>query len=87
MWDELCTLRLHLEMQLMFNDPGSKVTVVYEEINGNYVDHEIEGDKIYSIPKSLLRKSKGLILYHCTLEELHNAVVDEFNRRDIKISL
>lgn len=82
MWNELCTLRLHLQMQLMFNDPASRVTVVYEDINGYYVDHEIEGDKIYSMPKSLLRKSKGLKLYHCTLEELHNAVVKEYNRRN-----
>lgn len=81
MWNELYTLRLHIEMQLMFNDRGSKVTVVYEECNGHYVDHEIEGDKIYSIPKSLLKKSKGLKLYSCTLEELHNAVVDEYNSR------
>lgn len=83
MLNELSTLRLNIQMQLMFNEPDSKVTIVYDEITGEYIDHEIVGDKVSRIPRSMLSQSTLHVLHKCILAELHNAVIREYNRRNV----
>lgn len=81
MYNEAETLQYLLRIELVLFSSDAPVLVFINKKTGKYIDHFIDGDYSRKTPNIIQQRSYDIRLFECTLGELNQAILNEYESR------